>query len=346
MTKPHDIEFLMATPGNYTCTYLAEHLDGEDATSHDAITDYLRREKLTPRGLWEVVKPLLTDSPEAYLIMDDSVHDKRYSTQIEWVKRQYSGTEHGLVRGIGVVTLLHTDGAKRDFYPVDYRVYHPDGPQGDGKSKNQHCREMLLAAKTDQQIQANTVLMDSWYASVDNLKLIHRLGMVFITPLKENRLVSVSKESGYQHLDTLEWTPETLRHGQWVKLKELPFQVRLFKRVAPNGDIDWVITNRPDADEDPQRAITAEDIQDANASRWQIEELHREAKQRVGTEPCQCRKARSQHNHLACCYLAWVSLKVWAQTMGLTLYQARSSLFREYLRAQLRHPTIPAYGIA
>ncbi|MCC6446807.1 MAG: transposase, partial [Armatimonadetes bacterium] len=289
MTKQHYIEFLIATPGNYTCTYLAEHLEGEEATSHDAISDYLQREKLTPRGLWEVVEPLLSDSPEAYLIVDDSVQDKRYSQKIDLVKRQYSGTEHGLVRGIGVVNLVHSSGQAGEFYPIDYRVYHPDGPQGDGKSKNEHFREMLLKAKGEKQVQAKTVLMDRWYASADNLKLIHRLEMWFVTTLKENRLVSVSPETGYQHLDTLEWSREQLQHGMWVHLKEVPFLVRLFKIVTPDGDIDWVITNRPDDEDAPQSSITSEDIQEANAFRWQIEEVHRDVKQLTGSEKCQCR---------------------------------------------------------
>jgi hypothetical protein len=28
-----------------------------------------------------------------------------------------------------------------------------------------------------------------------------------------------------------------------VKLKKIPFKVKLFKLVATNGDIDWIITN-------------------------------------------------------------------------------------------------------
>ncbi len=53
MTKGQYIEYLLATPGNYTCTNLADHLEGEQAQSHDAISDFLRGEKLTPRGLWQ-----------------------------------------------------------------------------------------------------------------------------------------------------------------------------------------------------------------------------------------------------------------------------------------------------
>jgi hypothetical protein len=345
MTKGQYVEYLLATPGNYTCTNMADHLEGEQAQSHDAISDFLRCEKLTPRGLWQVVQPLLRDGPECYLIFDDSVQDKRYSHKIELVKLQYSGAEGGLVRGIGVLNLLHSSGGaatEGEFYPVDYRIYNPDG---DGKTKNQHFREMLLRAVSDKELQAQTILFDSWYASLDNFKLIERLGRFFVTTLKSNRLVSVSKEQGFIHLPEVEWTPERLQHGVLVKLKDLPFLVRLFKIVAPNGDIDWLITNRSNTGEgDKQRAITAQDVEDQNALRWQIEQLHRELKQLTGSEKCQCRKARSQRNHLACCYLAWVALKVHARRLKVTLYTARNQVWEPFLRAQLRIPSIVAYG--
>jgi len=372
MTKQQYIEYLVATPGNYTCTHLANHLEGEAATSHDTISDYLRREKLTPRRLWEAVQPLLHDSAQSYLVVDDSVQNKQYSQKIELVKLQYSGAEGGLVRGIGVVNLLHTSGEAGDFFPIDFRVY---SPETDGKTKNEHFLEMLIRAKSDKCLKANTVLFDSWYSSVDNLKVIHRLGMVFISTLKSNRLVSTSKEQyqtskeqntaksgkgkaksgkgkakGYVHLDTLEWDQDSLRHGQLIKLQEMPFLVRLFKLVATNGDIEWVITNRgsdredQDTNGDTQARLTSGDVQDENAVRWQIEQLHRELKQLVGTEKCQCRTGRAQRNHLACCYLAWLTLKVHARKVGTTLYAAHANLLRDFLRAQLRQPTIAAYA--
>jgi len=331
ITKLQYVEFLISTIGNFTGTHLAEHLDG---VSHDAITDFLQREQLTARHLWELVHGLIADSPDAFLIVDDSVQDKSYSRFIELVRLQYSGAEHGLVRGIGVVNLVHSSGQPGDFFPVDYRIYDPDA---DGKTKNDHFREMLLHAVADKLIKARTVLFDSWYAGADNLKLIHRLGLIFFTTLKENRLVSLSKEEGYIHLDQIEWTPERLHNGVSVKLKEVPFKVRLFKLVATNGDIDWVITNGSD------ETLTAQVAQNANDVRWQVEELHRGIKQLTGSEKCQCRKARSQRNHLACCYHAWLSLKVMATKLNKTLYEVRTDLLRDYLRAELRNPHIPAF---
>ena len=336
ITKRQYIEYLISTPANYTCTNLAKHLQG---VSHDAVSDYLAQSKITARQLWELVQPLVqeTDSEQAYLIIDDSVQDKRYSNQIELVKQQYSGAEGGLVRGIGVVNLLHTDGVAGNYYPIDYRIY---APQQDGKTKNEHFRDMLIGAVSDKGIRAKRVLFDSWYGSVDNLKLVVRLGMVFVTTLKSNRLVSLSSEGGYIHLDQLEWSEGQLRYGMVVKLKELPFKVRLFKVVATNGDIEWVITNADRPDE-----ATTHSVQEENEVRWQVEQFHRELKQLTGTEACQCRKARSQRNHIACCYHAWLSLKVAAMRLGKSLYRAQADLLSDYLRAQLRNPCITAFGL-
>ena len=159
ITKQQYVEYLICTVGNFTWTNLAEHLD---QVSHDTIIDYLRTERLTARTLWELVAGLIIDSTDAFLIVDDSVQDKRYSRFIELVKLQYSGAEHGLVRGIGIVNLVHSAGAKKDFYPIDYRIYAPDQ---DGKTKNDHFVEMVRNAMADKQIQAKRILFDTWYAS-------------------------------------------------------------------------------------------------------------------------------------------------------------------------------------
>jgi hypothetical protein len=331
LTKRQYVEYLICTIGNYTGTNLANHLDD---VSHDTITDYLRSEHLTARGLWELVAGLIRDDPDAFLLVDDSVQDKRYSRFIELVKLQYSGAEHGLVRGIGVVNLVHSAGAGKDFYPIDYRIY---APGQDGKTKNDHFAEMVINAVHSKKIKAKRILFDSWYASAENLMRVDRLGLTFFTTLKSNRMVSLSKEGGWIHLDDIDWTTERLQNGVMVKLKEVPFKVRLFKVVATDGDIDWVITNCPD------ETLTTQAAQEASDVRWQVEELHRDLKQLTGTEKCQCRKGRSQRNHLACCYHAWLSLKVKAGTLRKTLYQTKNDLLSDYLRAELAAPRIHAY---
>jgi DDE superfamily endonuclease len=329
ITKQKYIEYLICTPINYTCTNLSDHLDN---VSHDVISNFLKQGRITPRQVWDLVKNLINNTEESCLILDDSVQNKQYSKSIELVKKQYSGAVGGLVRGIGVVNLVHTDG--QEHYPIDYRIY---ASEADGKTKNDHFKEMLINAVADKQIKAKTVLFDSWYAAWDNLKLINSLHLTFYTTLRINRLVSLSKEEGYIHLDEIEWTEERLAFGVIVKLKKVPFKVKLFKLVAKNGDIDWLITNKLD------ETLTVQVVEKTNDLRWKVEEFHRELKQLTGSEKCQCRKARSQRNHIGCCYHVWLSLKVYAKKVKTTLYQARARLFSDYLRNELRSPKITAY---
>jgi len=195
---------------------------------------------------------------------------------------------------------------------------------------------MFKQANESQRIKARNIAFYSWYDSVANLKRIHRSGWTFYTNLKSNRKVSITQEIGYQDLEELQWSREELISGKLVRIKEVPFWLKLFKLVDTEGNIEWVITNKLADDFTRLRAIQAVQV------RWQVEEFHRSFKQLTGSEKCQCRKERSQRNHLACCYSAWVAIKVKAAEMKTTMYQVRNNLFVEYLKLQLQNPTIPA----
>ncbi len=128
-TKLDYCQYLLSSPVNYTVTNLADHLDG---ISHDRINRYLRGEKLTPRLLWDNVKPLLQVSQNDYLLFDDTVLDKRDSTAIELTRRQYSGNKHRVIRGIGLISCVYVNGETGQFWVIDYRLYDT---AGDGQSK-------------------------------------------------------------------------------------------------------------------------------------------------------------------------------------------------------------------
>lgn len=329
ITKEQYIEFLVSTPVNYTCTHLADHLSG---ISHDSITDFLKSQRLTATSVWSCAKTLIHDTTASFLIVDDSVQEKPYARAIELVYPHYSGNKHAVIRGIDIVNLIHSSG-EGTYYPIDYRIYAPEYERA---TKNDYFLAMLKDAFEVRNIRATYVLFDSWYASVANLKYIHRQGRVFYTTLKNNRLVSLSKEEGYIHLDDIDWTEERCRTGVRVKLKEVPFLVKLFKIVATNGDIDWVITN------DPANDLTTTQVTDRNKVRWDIECFHRELKQLTGIEKCQCQSAWAQRNHIACCYHAWLALKVYADKLKQTLYRAKHELLSAYLRLELKQPHIRA----
>jgi hypothetical protein len=138
ITKRQYVEYLISTPKNCTCTSLAKHWED---VSHDVVNDFLHQKRFLPREVWKLVKDRIEDSKAAFLLGDDSVQDKRYCRFIALVRAQYSGNEHRVIKGIGVVNLVHSAGKDGDFYPIEYRLYAPDV---DGKTKNDHFQEREL----------------------------------------------------------------------------------------------------------------------------------------------------------------------------------------------------------
>jgi hypothetical protein len=119
ITKKQYVEDLVSPPKNCTCTYLAEHLEG---VSHAVVKDFLRQQRFMPREVWKLGKDRSEDSREAFLMVDESVQDNPYARFIELVRAQYRGTDQGVVRGSGVVSLAPSAGKGEDFYPIDSRV--------------------------------------------------------------------------------------------------------------------------------------------------------------------------------------------------------------------------------
>ena len=70
-------------------------------------------------------------------------------------------------------------------------------------------------------------------------------------------------------------------------------------------------------------------------------QFHREAKQLTGIKRCQCRKARSQRNHIASAILVWVRLADIARHTGRTLYRVKHDMLDDFLRRELRNPSVP-----
>ena len=96
-------QYLLSSQINYTVTNLADHLK---RCSHDPINLFLKSEKITSRMLWEQVKLVIQTDGGGYLLFDDTVIDKRFAPKIELTRRQYSGNEKRVIRGIGLVTCI------------------------------------------------------------------------------------------------------------------------------------------------------------------------------------------------------------------------------------------------
>lgn len=323
-------QFLIGTQINYTCTYMAEHVR---KISHDAVRSYLKRDKITAKMVWEQVKGEVVTTPHGYLVFDDTVADKNHSRQIEMVRRQWSGNAKRVIRGIGIVNCVYVNPEIEKFWVIDYRIYNIEG---DGKTKLDHMAEMLDQVVNQKKLPFWAVLMDTWYAKMEVMKKIERLGKVYYCPLQDNRQVDDSDgQRDYQRVDQLTWSADELQHGKSIHIKGFPkgHRVKLFRLVISTDRTDYVVTNDMTQDDTPA-------TQDVCGWRWKIEQFHRELKQVTGVEMCQCRLQRSQRNHIGCAMLVWIRLKQVAEETGKTIYQLKHDLLDDYMRKFMLEPAI------
>ncbi|NJN21611.1 MAG: transposase, partial [Leptolyngbya sp. RL_3_1] len=233
-------QYLLVSQINYTLTNFADHCE---RFSHDQINRYLAGEKITPRLIWQNVAGQVIETPQGYLVFDDTVLDKQHSFAIELVRRQYSGNAHGVIKGIGVVTCVYVNPELDQFWLIDYRIYDPDG---DGKSKLAHVQDMLNHTVYQKALPFYAVLMDTWYATKSLMRFIEALQKVYYCPLKTNRQVDDSDgQQTYQRIDSLEWSEAELTSGKRLKIKGFPkdHKVQCFRVVVSTRRTDFVVTN-------------------------------------------------------------------------------------------------------
>ena len=275
--------FWEVTSSRYSALSLSEVCPENMILSHDSISRWLRYSKVQPKDLWEVARKEI-EGRSGILAFDDVVIDKSRSSKMELVNWQYSGSSGGVVKGIGVVNALWQT-SKDDYTPIDYRIWNP--PE-DGKTKNNHFRDMLSSAK-NRGLEPETVVADSWYSSLDNLKSVRSHGWDWVMGLKSNRLVN----KPHIQLGQLDIPEE----GLIVHLKGYGW-IKVFRFEGKNVRVDYVGTSRLD--------LTPEQVKTYFERRWSIEVLHRELKQTCGFGRCQSNSGRAGRNHIGLSMLALV----------------------------------------
>jgi hypothetical protein len=276
----------------------------------------------------------LESDPKACLIFDDTVLEKSFGPKIEVTRKQWSGNEKSVIRGIGVVSCVYyVNPETEQFWVIDYRIFDPER---DGLSKLDHVRDMLgLVAHRG--VPFKTVLMDAWYATKELMLFIEGMAKKYYCPLKSNRQIDDSGgEHSYQRIDALEWSERELERGsKLIKVKGFPkeHKVKLFRVVVHPRRTEWIVTNDSTRD-------SVHEARKVRGLRRKIEEFHREAKHLTGIERCQWRGGRIQRNHIACALLVWSRLKHLAYQSAQTIYQIKHGLLHDYLVQQLKNPTV------
>lgn len=312
------IQFLIGSQTSFSATEAARtHPDGEDGPAHDAYTRLLYRIQSDGDALWTEAQTLVKRE-EGMLIVDDSTLDKPYAQEMDLVTYHWSGKHGDVVKGINLISLLWTDGEAG--VPCDFRIYDREN---DGLTKNDHFRAMVHRA-AERGFRPELVAFDSWYASLENLKLLRDLGWEWLTRLQDNRLVDPDGE-GNRHIREIE-IPE---QGRRVHLKGYGW-VKVFRTVGRDGDDEYWATSYLEmtVDQREKKADVA----------WQIETYHRGLKQYTGIEQSQHRKAKAQRNHIGLAIRAFLRLEAHRLRTGVSWFEAKMSVIRDAIRSYLAHP--------
>ena len=151
-----------------------------------------------------------------------------------------------------------------------------------------------------------------------------------------DRLVDDSGgEQLYGRVDKLVWNEAELLGGKRVKLRGFPknHKVQLFRVEVSSQRTKCVVTN-------DMAQGSAQGTREVCAVRWKIEESYRDLKQFAGIQQCQCRKARSQRNHIHCALLVWTRLKQPSRQCGKSVPKIKRGLLEQYLVQQLKNLSV------
>ena len=317
------IQFLLATPKSCSALEAARvQPERPRAPAHDSFTRLLHRLEPDPEELWREVEPLV-DRNRGVLVVDDTVLDKPHAHHMQLVTHQWSGRHGGVARGIGLITLVWTDGDR--IVPIDYRIYNK---VVDGKTKNDHLRDMLAEAKR-RGFAPRCVLFDRWYSGLENLKAVRALGWRFLAPMAGNRRLDLDRGPGAKGEAQ---RPDRLAISATGTPAWLPGfgPVRAFRIVARDGGAEHWITDDP--------AMTDLERQELDELSWSIEEYHRGLKQHCGADRCQARNGRAQRNHIGLAIRAFVRLEWHRWSTGMSWFEAKTRIVRDAVRRYLEAP--------
>lgn len=309
-TKELYSTFLRITSQRYSALSLSEVSPIE--LSHDSISRWLADAHFQPKNIWLEAKAHVLGTT-GVLIADDTILNKERSDKIELVRYQYSGTEHDVIKGIGMLNFLWVN-SRDEVCPIDVRIYEP---KEDGKTKNDHFRELLHLAK-EREVKPEAVIADSWYSSLDNLKCIRDMGWNFVMGLRKNRVVNKGEK-----LADLTIPAEGLR----IHLRGYGW-ITVFRFESTERRTDYIGTNIPDPTRDQIIALVKK--------RWEIEVFHRELKQTCGLEHCQARTSRAQRNHIVLSVLTWVKQAALRKQHNISFYQQQWNTIKDAIAAQMK----------
>jgi len=289
--------------------------------THDGLQRMLLGMNLPMRVLsWFFIRWICGNRTKSgWLIIDDTVIDKKYSKVIDCAGFAYSSSEDRSIMGIHIVVMYWSDGSIK--IPVGFRLWIPKEKARIYKTKVDLAIELLTHndafCKT-----CSYVAFDSWYCSNRVLRTLALMNLPCISQLKKNRKIVFNGRK-------TDVSSFCRRFGQ----VELPgFGSVLLFRDTSGRSVRYLISTDVN--------ITAGEVKKRYSSRWSIEESFRFMKQNLGLEGCQCRRNTAVTNHISLIFLAHFVVEILSHDSGLNPYGTSLCIQNEFMGVKDEFPEL------
>jgi hypothetical protein len=238
-----------------------------------------------------------------YIILDDTVVPKPFSRLVAGTYVDYDHTQKRHVRCHRIVVVIWTNGVI--YIPVAFAFWHHRDFVKKYRTKNQIAR-ILVYYVARHGIPFSYLTFDNWYASKQNLRFFGKLGIKFVTRLRNNTwIVYEKKRHKIQKLTKYECHYYD-KLNAYVKQFEVKYPgfgagtlaiVKNDKHAEP-GRTKYLFTN--------DLSLTNREIVLRYRSRWHVEVFFRTCKQNFGLCACQAQMMPQVILHARMVFLAYV----------------------------------------
>ena len=254
---------------------------------------------------------------KASLIIDDSL-SKKTGKHIAETQYHKDHSCEGYVFGHQIVTALVK--VREKAFPLFPKLYSKKT-----QSKIEFAKDLIAFAV--EKLRLKEVIMDSWYMSVELIKLCQKKKLDVIGCVKSNRTAYFKPNEKeklskyYKSLKKKDFTTFIIDestyqiHERIVRIKHIGFVKLLISREWNAAEKKW---SRPFYLISTNTKKSAVQIIRTYANRWSIETFHRDIKQNLGLEAYQVRGRLGITRHLILTVLAYAVLKFWTCLQNVT----------------------------
>lgn len=334
-------DYLISSFGATTATGLSALTDG--LVSHDRVSRFLNDKPLGSKELWITVKPVIRmiESDDGALILDDTIVEKLYTDENDIIAWHFDHALKRHVKGVNILSCLYASALHEEqLVPISFQpiaktkeVTTKEGKKKrvSEKTKNEYARDMLGVAVKDNKIRFRYVLADIWFGSSDNMRYIKKdLKKDFIIPVKENRLIALSREDKEQE-KYVSITSLQLEHNQprEIYLKGVEFPVLIHKQIFTNKDGSTGILYLTSSD----LMMTADEMERIYHTRWKVERYHESLKSNLSLSKSPTKTVKTQTNHFFASIYAFVKLETLRIQAKTNHFALKSQLYISALKA-------------